>query len=70
MATSEAVFFDQPIDQMIDWFNLLVVSFIFLVYSSHAITGQPTIINFSLLSKTCEEKGNWHIIFGLNMQKT
>lgn len=27
------------------------------VYSSHAITGQPTIINFSLLSKTCEEKG-------------
>ncbi|XP_067023611.1 uncharacterized protein [Acropora muricata] len=26
-------------------------------YSNHGIAGQPTVINFSLLSKTCEDKG-------------
>ena len=31
--------------------------FFTLVHSGHGIAGQPTVINFSLLSKTCEEKG-------------
>jgi len=26
-------------------------------HSGHGIAGQPTVINFSLLSKTAEEKG-------------
>ena len=35
------------------------------VHSGHGTSGQPTVINFSLLSKTCEEKGNTNI--NLNM---
>lgn len=31
--------------------------FFFSVYSNHGMAGQPTVINFSLLSKTCEDKG-------------
>ena len=31
--------------------------FFTLVHSGHGIAGQPTVINFSLLSKACEEKG-------------
>lgn len=54
----------QANQQLADKLIIAYICFV-SVHSGHGTSGQPTVINFSLLSKTCEEKGNTNI--NLNM---